>query len=305
MKAVAEPELYPIPAAERPWIAARIILVNAIPLAAFVYGIVVLFQFGISALDLALLIVFYAVNIIGVEIGFHRFFAHRAFETGPVMRSLLAWAGSIGFQGTATYWAAVHRRHHQLSDTAGDPHSPRLNPGRFRGLWHAHVGWFLDPVYISTKRYAPEIRVDNAVRRINKRYMACAMSGLVLPALIGGVATQSLAGAWSALLWGGLIRVFLAQHATYALNSVCHWIGSRPYKTDDNSRNNFLVGLLTFGGGWHNNHHAFPGFARAGFRWWQIDLGYWFVRLLALAGLVWNVKEPSAAAVAARGGRPQ
>jgi stearoyl-CoA desaturase (delta-9 desaturase) len=295
----SEPELYPIPPAEHRWIAARIILVNAIPFLGFIYGLYLLARVGISMIDLALLCVFYAINIVGVEIGFHRFFAHRSFEAGPFVRGALALFGTIGFQGTATYWAAVHRRHHQLSDISGDPHTPNRYPG-LRGLLSAHMGWFLDPVLISTRRYAPEIREDKAVRRISKGYIWYAMSGIIVPAAIGGLATFSLTGAWTALVWGGLVRIFLAQHATYLLNSVCHSIGTRAFATDDRSRNNAFVALVTFGGGWHNNHHAFPGSARAGFRWWEVDAGWWLIRLLASAGLVWNVKEPAPEAVNGR-----
>ena len=124
--------------------------------------------------------------------------------------------------------------------------------------------------------------------------------GLILPGVLGGIITQSWAGVWTGVIWGGLIRVLLVHHVTWSVNSACHLWGARPFTTDDMSRNNFVFGILALGEGWHNTHHAFPTSARHGLRWWQIDASYWVIRALALFRLAWNVKLPSPEAQARR-----
>jgi stearoyl-CoA desaturase (delta-9 desaturase) len=120
------------------------------------------------------------------------------------------------------------------------------------------------------------------------------LATLLLPALLGGLFAHSfVTGAWHGLLWGGAVRIFLTHHVTWSVNSVCHLWGGQPFGVRDQSRNNFLVGILALGEGWHNNHHAYPTSARHGLRWWQIDVSYWFIRALALLGLAWNIRLPA------------
>jgi stearoyl-CoA desaturase (delta-9 desaturase) len=206
----------------------------------------------------------------------------------------------MAVQGSALRWAAFHRRHHQHSDVPGDPHSPLGHGGGVRGVlkgfWHAHLAWVFRPDPGGLDRYAADLRKDAPVRVASALFPVWVLLGLTIPAVLGGVLAGTWAGAGLGLLWGGLARIFLAHHVTWSVNSVCHLWGSRPYPEKDHSRNNWLVGMLALGEGWHNNHHAFPTSARHGFRWWQVDASYYAIRLLAAVGLAWKVRLPGAPA---------
>ncbi|MCB1743120.1 MAG: acyl-CoA desaturase [Gammaproteobacteria bacterium] len=249
---------------------------------------------GVSIIDIALLLVMYVASVIGVEAGFHRHFTHRAFAAHPTVRALLAILGSTAAQGPVLFWAAMHREHHAHSDRPGDPHSPRASSegvmAAMRGLCHAHVLWLFKPLPQDFAARVPDLLRDGFVFRLHRNYPWWVILGLVLPALLGGLLTQSWRGALSGFLWGGLVRVFLVHHATWSVNSLCHSFGSRPFNTGDRSTNNPLLVLSSLGGCWHNNHHAFPTLARLDFRWWQLDICGWFIRLLQIAGLAWNVR---------------
>jgi stearoyl-CoA desaturase (delta-9 desaturase) len=247
----------------------------------------------------------YVVTILGVTVGFHRLLAHGAFKAAPAVRNVLTVMGSMALQGPVLYWVSNHRRHHRYSDVAGDPHSPNLHAGRWarlRGLWHAHVAWALETQDIRDwTRFAPELAGDPAVFALNRHYFIWAGAGLLIPAFAGALLHGGTArGAWLGLLWGGLVRLFLAHHVTFSVNSFCHWYGGRDFPTDEGSRNQWAVGLLALGEGWHNNHHAFPSSARFGLTWRQIDVGFWLIRGLALVGLAHDVRVPAAANVEAR-----
>lgn len=251
---------------------------------------------GVRLVDLALLAAMYALTTAAITVGFHRLFAHRAFRTGAAMRALLAIAGSMAAQGPVIYWAANHRRHHSHADRPGDPHSPHVGAsgsrGPLGGLVYAHVGWLFDHDVTDCERYAPDLLRDPALVRINRLYFVWVFLGLALPAVAGGFWTGTWAGALGGFLWGGLVRIFLLQHATFSINSICHVFGSRSFETDDRSTNNAWLALISFGEAWHNNHHAFPGSAKFGLGWRQVDVGAAVIRALELAGLVWSVKRP-------------
>lgn len=252
---------------------------------------------GVTTVDLVLLLVLYVANVIGVEVGYHRHFSHRAFKAHPAVRALLAILGSASAQGPVLFWVGVHREHHGHTDRAGDPHSPRAaSPGALaalRGLWHAHIGWMFQPLPQDFGRKVADLLGDRLIFRLHRYYPLWVALGLLLPAAIGGVIAQSWEGALSGFLWGGLVRVFLVQHATWSVNSICHRFGSRPFDTGDTSTNNPLLLLSSLGGCWHNNHHAFPAVARNDFHWWQLDPCGWFVRLLQLSGLAWDLRAAS------------
>jgi stearoyl-CoA desaturase (delta-9 desaturase) len=194
-------------------------------------------------------------------------------------------------------WVAQHRLHHQHSDTPDDPHSPHHEGrgvlGLLRGFWHAHIGWLFlaDPPDLD--RYVKDLAASRSLRVASYLFPLWVALGLALPAVLGGVITLSWLGVWTGLIWGGLVRIFLVHHVTWSVNSACHLWGFRPYRSDDESRNNALFGVLALGEGWHNTHHAFPTSARHGLRWWQIDVSYWVIRLLAVLGLAWNLKVPT------------
>lgn len=268
-----------------------------LPFAGFVVALASLWGWGFGWTDFGLLVGMYTLSAVGITVGFHRLFTHKSFETNGVVRFVLAALGSMAVQGSVIRWVAQHRRHHQHSDTEQDPHSPyhsgRGLLGRIRGFFHAHVGWAFRSDPVGLDRYVTDLRRSAAIRVASALFPLWVALGLVVPTVIGGLVTGTWAGALFGLVWGGLVRVFLVHHVTWSVNSAGHLWGTRPFKSDDHSRNNLVLGVLALGEGWHNTHHAFPTSARHGLRWWQVDASYYFIRLLALLGLAWNIKLPS------------
>jgi len=245
--------------------------------------------------DLAIFAVMYVVVGLGVTIGFHRLLTHRSFATYKPIGYALAVAGSMAVQGPVIGWVADHRKHHAHTDEEGDPHSPHVGHGTgvvgsIKGLWWAHLGWLLDRHgQADPRRYARDLREDAGMRRINAKFPFIVVAGLLLPFAAGFVITGTLAGAATALLWGGFVRVFILHHVTWSVNSVCHFFGRRRFATEDESTNVTWVALLSFGEGWHHNHHAFPRSAKHGLRWYEPDVSGLIIRTLERVGLVWNV----------------
>lgn len=268
------------------------------PFAGTLAAIILLWGRSFSWVEFGLLLSMYVLTVLGITVGFHRLFTHRAFETSRVVQCIFAVLGSMAVQGPLFKWVAYHRRHHQHSDQHDDPHSPYNGSnsilGVLRGAWHAHIGWFFVPDPPDLYRYVKDLNKSKLLRAISVLFPLWVAIGLLIPAIIGGLITHSWMGALLGLLWGGLVRIFLVHHVTWSINSVCHLWGRTPFKTTDRSRNNFLFGVLGLGEGWHNNHHAFPTSARHGLRWWQIDVSYYVIRMLALCRLVWKVKLPEA-----------
>jgi len=267
-----------------------------IPFVALVIAIVLLWKKAVGATELLLLAGMYTATLMGITVGYHRLISHRAFETMPVIRNVLAILGSMAAQGPVLHWAAIHRRHHSFADRPGDPHSPHMHgegpKGILRGLWHAHTGWLFVHEITDWAHYAPELLRDKAIFTISQLYFLWIAIGLLIPTVIGGLAAGDLHGALYGFLWGGLVRISLVHHTTWSVNSICHVYGSRPYKIHDRAANNPIMAILAFGEGWHNNHHAFPTSAMHGFRWWQIDLSGYVIRTLQALGLAWNLKLP-------------
>ncbi len=253
-------------------------------------------------IEAALFAVMYLLSITGATIGMHRLFAHRAFEAGAALTTWLAITGSMAAQGPLLFWAANHRRHHAYSDRPGDPHSPNLH-GRSpralcRGLWHAHIGWMFSRELSAWSVFARDLVQQRRLFRLHQTYVLWVALGLLLPALAGGWLHRSWFGAWQGFLFGGMLRIALVNHASWAVGSICHRWGSKPFRTHDHSVNNHLVALLAFGEGLQNNHHAFPSAARHGLRWWEPDPSGWLIMLLARLGWIWNVNHPSPGAIA-------
>ncbi len=267
-----------------------------VPFLGLVAAAVFLWGRGFRWVELGLLLGMYLLTALGVTVGFHRLFTHRAFETNRVVQFVLAALGSMALQGPLLKWVALHRRHHEHSDTRDDPHSPHHQGGGIvgllRGAWHAHLGWIFRPDPPNLARYVKDLSRDGPVRLASALFPVWVTLGLLIPGVLGGLLTGTWRGVWFGVLWGGLARIFLVHHVTWSVNSVCHLWGRRPFRSGDQSRNNFLFAVLALGEGWHNNHHAFPTSARHGLRWWQPDVSYWIIRGLALVGLAWNVKLP-------------
>jgi stearoyl-CoA desaturase (Delta-9 desaturase) len=284
------------------------LVVITVPLLGLVAAPFFLWGWGFTWVDLGLLVGMYLLTALGITVGFHRLFTHRSFETYAWVKVIYAALGSMAVQGPMFKWVALHRRHHQHSDTPDDPHSPHHHGrgvlGLLRGAWHAHIGWFFDRDPEDLPRYVQDLRKSGALRVASALFLLWVALGLLVPAVLGGLLTLSWAGVWTALIWGGLVRVFLVHHVSWSVNSACHLWGLRPYRSDDQSRDNVVFGVLALGEGWHNTHHAFPTSARHGLRWWQVDVSYGVIRALALLGLAWDVRLPSAEARAKGQGIP-
>jgi stearoyl-CoA desaturase (delta-9 desaturase) len=248
-------------------------------------------------LEFALLLSLWLLTGLGITVGYHRLFTHRTFKAAPAVVVALAVLGSMAGQGGVVSWAALHRRHHECSDTEGDPHSPNLSGGgwrgRLRGLAHSHFLWMHRHDYPNIVHYTPDLLKNRALTRISRAYYPIVVAGVLFPALIGGLVTLSWAGAVSGLLWGGFVRIFLLEHIVWAINSFLHVYGTKPYESREQSRNGAIFALLTLGEAWHNNHHAFPESASFGLDWYRVDPGFWLVRLLTACGLAWDVGLPT------------
>jgi stearoyl-CoA desaturase (delta-9 desaturase) len=281
-----------------------------VPPLGLVSAIGLLWGVGFHWVDLALFLGLYVVCAFGTTIGFHRYFTHKGFEARAPVKALLAILGCMTMQGPVTQWVTDHRKHHALSDKPGDPHSPHVGHGEgawgaLRGFAHAHVGWMFSNLGMEQGReYGRDLYEDRLVRTIDRMYLLWVVLTLGIPFAIA----YGVGGTWQAgvegLVWGGLIRIAAYQHATFSVNSICHMFGRQDYRSRDEARNNWLVALLVFGEGWHNNHHAFPVSARHGLTRRQIDVSWLVIRTLERLRLVWNVKVPDAAQLERRRVQP-
>jgi stearoyl-CoA desaturase (Delta-9 desaturase) len=271
-----------------------------VPVAAFVAALVLLWQRFVGPVDLAVMTAMYVATGLGVTVGFHRLLTHRSFQTFGWIRAVFAVLGSMSVQGPVIHWVSDHRKHHAFTDEEGDPHSPHVGPGRglrraLGGLWHAHVGWLFSAAgRAEPQRYARDLVADPLMRGISRLFPGWVALGLAIPFAIGYAATGTLRGGLIGLLWGGLVRIFLLHHVTFAINSVCHFFGRRRFAVDDESRNVFWLAVPSFGEAWHHNHHAFPTSAFHGLRRREVDPGGLVIRALERLGLAWNVVRPSA-----------
>jgi stearoyl-CoA desaturase (Delta-9 desaturase) len=272
-----------------------------VPFVGVILAAVLLWNDFLGPRDLAIFAVLYLASAIGVTVGYHRLLTHRAFETKTWLRYTLAVLGSLSVQGGVIDWVADHRKHHTFTDEEGDPHSPHAGVGKgmrgmVTGLWHAHVGWLFETHgQASSKRYAPDLVKDPLMRRINRGFPLIALASLVVPFLAGFALSGGslVAGGLSALLWGGLVRIFLVHHITWSINSICHFFGRRRFSTDDHSTNVFWLALPSLGEAWHHNHHAFPRSAFHGLRWYELDPSGWLILGMERVGLAWDVVKVS------------
>lgn len=257
---------------------AIILVFVAGPLLATAYAMYSLWNNLIGWQELALFFSLYLLTGLGITVGYHRMLTHRSFETNGVVKAAFLILGSMAVQGKAIDWAANHLKHHANADEEDDPHSP------LEGFIHAHVGWLFKAPPADRQRYGKRLINDPIISFVDKTFYLWVGLGLLIPLLIAG---------WEGLLWGGLVRIAVVSHVTWAVNSVCHMFGSQPFDIKDESRNNLWVGLLAFGEGWHHNHHAFPAMAYHGMGRRQFDLSAIIIRMLERLKLVWNVKSPS------------
>jgi len=245
---------------------------------------------GISTTAIATAVGLYALRMFAVTAFYHRYFSHRAFKTSRALQCLFALLGASAVQRGPLWWAAHHRHHHAHADRPTDAHSPRQH-----GFLWSHMGWFLARANFPTKlelvpdlaRF-PELKLLDRFDATVPAFLAAALyaAGALLERFSPALGTNGL----QLLLWGFAVSTVAVWHATFAINSLAHTLGRRRYATRDDSRNSFGLALLTFGEGWHNNHHRFPAAARQGFRWWEIDLTYCALRVLAATGLIWELR---------------
>ncbi len=272
----------------------------AVPPLCLLVAIVLLWNRAIGPLELSLMIGLYFVTALGVTLGYHRMFTHRAFEASRAFRAVMAVLGSMAVEGSVITWVADHRKHHAFTDIEGDPHSPHLSGpgllGAIKGLWHAHIGWLFETVGTAEReRFAPDLLKDRSLRVVDKLFFMWVGLGLFIPFALGWIVGGGLGTALTALLWGGLVRVCLLHHVTWSINSVCHFFGRRRFDIEDESRNVFWLAPFSMGEAWHHNHHAFPTSAFHGLRFWEriADPTGLVIMLLEKAGLVWNVVRVS------------
>jgi len=271
-----------------------------LPMIGLIAAIALLWDRAVGPLELALLIGLYLVTALGVTLGYHRMFTHRAFESSRTFRAIVAVLGSMAVQGSVITWVADHRKHHTFTDQEGDPHSPHLaGPGFWgavKGLWHAHVGWLFETVGAAEReRFAADLLKDRVVRVIDRLFFLWVGLSLAIPFAAGWLLGGGVGAALTALLWGGFVRVFLLHHVTWSINSVCHFVGRKRFKIEDESRNVFWLAPLSMGEAWHHNHHAFPTSAFHGLSRLErlADPTGLLIALLEKLGIVWNVVRVS------------
>ncbi len=245
-----------------------------------ILSVVALFFFTWQALAVTIFL-WWVSGSLGVGMGYHRLLTHRGYKTPKLVEYFLTLCATLSLESGPINWVATHRIHHQHTEVPGaDPHTPR------EGGWWAHMGWILTGTAQqyseeTLRRYAPDLYKDRVHRLINQFfYVPLTLSGIILYAL----------GGWPFLLWGVFFRVTFGLHATWLVNSATHMWGTRRFETTDDSRNNWWVALLSFGEGWHNNHHAHPVAARHGLKWYEIDMNWWGIRTLQFFGLAKNIK---------------
>jgi stearoyl-CoA desaturase (Delta-9 desaturase) len=277
------------------------LLVTVVPLGLLGFAVFLAWGSSLHWQDLVVLAISYVLTVAGITVGYHRLFTHRSFKTSGALRALFAVLGSAAVEGPVIEWVATHRKHHRFSDTVGDPHSPHTEHsaglrGALRGLFHAHVGWMFRGVdRANPERYAKDLLADPVLRSVDRMFPLWVLVGLAVPFGMGVALTGSLVGGLTGLLWGGAVRILFLHHATFSINSLCHFFGRRRFPTGDESRNLAWLALPTFGEAWHNNHHAFPTSAHHGLSRWQLDPGGWLIDGLERVGLAWDVVRISPA----------
>ena len=247
-------------------------------------GLVSLVWISFTYTALFLCIGLYVIRMFGITGGFHRYYAHKSYKTGRVFQFVLAWIGCAAMQKGPLWWASHHRDHHRYSDTEADPHSPHIT-----SFWWSHVGWVLGNDYHEiTWKNIPDFKKYPELLWLDQLHWLPGLTTALLCYAIDGL---------SGLAWGFLFSTILLYHGTFVINSLCHLWGGRRYKTTDDSRNNFILALITLGEGWHNNHHHYQGSVNQGFYWWEIDISYCILLAFSKIGLVWDLRRPPSRAL--------
>jgi stearoyl-CoA desaturase (Delta-9 desaturase) len=276
----------------------------AIPLAALVAAVPLMWGWGLSWHDVILALIFYWASGLGVTVGYHRYFTHLSFKAKTALRVALATAGSLAVEGPVITWVSDHRRHHKYSDREGDPHSPWRYGDDWKalskGLVFAHIGWLFDPNKTSQEKFSPDLLADARIRRVDRLFPPLVAVSLLLPALIGGLWGMSWHGALTAFFWASLVRIALLHHVTWSINSICHTFGTKEFEARDRSRNVSWLAIASFGESWHNLHHADPTCARHGALKGQLDPSARVIWAFEKLGWVYDVRWPDEARLTAK-----
>ena len=283
---------------------AALFLFIVVPLLAVAAIVPVAWGWGLHWRDVVIALVFYYVTGFGITVGFHRYLTHGSFRARRPLRIALAIMGNLAVEGPAIQWVADHRKHHKFSDQEGDPHSPwHHGPGvrgLAKGMYHAHMGWLFDAEQTSQHQYAPDLLKDPDMVRVSRAFPLCVAVSIFLPPLIGGLVSWSWQGALSAFFWATLVRIALLHHVTWSVNSICHVMGARPFRSRDKSGNVWWLAVASFGESWHNLHHAEPTSARHGALRGQIDSSARLIWLFEKFGWASHVRWPDPERLAAR-----
>jgi len=249
---------------------------------------------GVSVVAVVICLALYVVRMFAITAGFHRLLAHRTYRTSRLFQFLMAFTGTASYQKGPLWWSAHHRRHHLVADTSQDFHSPLT-----RRFWRAHFGWFLSRDSQKTEwKLIANLSKYPELRFLDRFYslppIMLAVSAFLLGAALERWAPQLGTSSWQMLVWAFFISTVVLYHGTFTVNSLAHIFGKRRFATDDNSRNNIFVALITLGEGWHNNHHYYSSSERQGFCWWEIDISHYTLRALSWLGIVWDLRTPPA-----------
>ena len=259
---------------------------------------------GVSTVAVVTCLVLYVTRMFAITAGFHRLFAHRTYVTGRIFQFLIAFAGTASYQKGPLWWSAHHRRHHLLADTEEDLHSPLTHT-----FWRAHFGWFLSRDSQETDwKLVANLMKYRDLRFLDRYYslppVLLAVSAFLFGSLLQRYAPGLGTSGWQMLVWGFFISTVILYHGTFTVNSLAHIFGKRRFATDDNSRNNFLVAIITLGEGWHNNHHYYPSSERQGFYWWEVDISHYTLLALSWLGIVGDLRTPPPELIRAQIGSP-
>jgi stearoyl-CoA desaturase (Delta-9 desaturase) len=240
------------------------------------------------------------LTLVGVICGSHRLLAHKSFVPVKPLKQLLVALGCMAGQGPPVVWAAFHRRHHQLTDSEGDPHTPTLHDLKVKGVFHAAFGWMRRHEYPNPMVYVPDLLRDDEIGAVNRHYYRWVLLAMALPALMEFAITGRPIGLLTGFLWGWGVRSFVISSTIGYINSLNHLVGKRAFATRDNSRNHWWMTVFTLGESFHNNHHAFPGSAYVGLRAANLDIGYGLIKLWERLGWVSQVQVPTSERIAAK-----
>lgn len=234
----------------------------------------------------------YVLRMFAITGVYHRYFSHRSYDTSRWFQFVLAYIGAMSVQKGPIWWASQHRHHHQHSDTEEDVHPPRIY-----GLWWAHVGWVISTQFIMTRQELVKDLLKFPELKWLDEYHYVAPLSLIAAIFVSGLALQAYfpelnVTPMQLFIWGFCVSTTFLYHGTFTINSLAHVFGNRRFETGDDSRNSFILALITLGEGWHNNHHRYPGSERQGFYWWEIDITHYFLKVLSWLGLVWNLRCP-------------